>query len=658
MKIIRIVLLVSLLALFSTPVWAVDYRADTTFSSQFSINDIVYDIFVQADGKIVAGGSNCQSSTGPCSPFLKRLNTDGTIDPTFNTTLTPVGSLGAVRSIKPLPNGQFLITGDFNIGSQASNYARLNANGGLDPTMTLAYLGERIIEPSPDGKFVACGPRSINGENYLVAHRLNSDGSPDPSFRITFMVGNCNGLKSLPNGKILMTNSLSNGQPLIKPLHRLNPDGSNDSSFEADVPIDSLALGLTELPDGKLLVRSSVQGQNNTHVKRLLPDGALDINIPLCTGSTFLPVAGGNLLTTNCKRWTYHYGFPLDFVRVLPDGNVDPTLDAMFFQSYNGNTISGFRDAGNDRYYVYGGFSAIQYNSSYRKLARLVPNLTPLKAKFDFDNDGKSDVSVFRPSNGYWYLNQSTAGFSFMYWGFPTDKPAATHFDTDGKTDIAIFRDGWWHAWSSVNGHKSIFIGAAGDKPMVGNFNDEEADLEDWAVRGIRDGVTQWFVRDGWTIFTAFYSPNVLTLPDELASDKPVVGDFNGDGRDDVGYFHDGVWNSFDIRGYQPSKTFQWGMAGDLPVPGDYDGDRQTDYAIFRPSTGVWWINRSTDGILAVQFGMNGDIPVPADYDGDGKVDVAVFRDGLWYQLRSASGTFYAEQWGSPGDFPIPAQNQ
>ena len=99
-------------------------------------------------------------------------------------------------------------------------------------------------------------------------------------------------------------------------------------------------------------------------------------------------------------------------------------------------------------------------------------------------------------------------------------------------------------------------------------------------------------------------------------------------------------------------------MAADILVPGDYDGDRQTDYAIFRPSTGDWWINRSTEGTLGVHFGANGDVPVPADYDGDGKVDIAVYRNGVWYQLLSASGTFHGEQWGSPGDIPIPAQNQ
>jgi CSLREA domain-containing protein len=130
--------------------------------------------------------------------------------------------------------------------------------------------------------------------------------------------------------------------------------------------------------------------------------------------------------------------------------------------------------------------------------------------------------------------------------------------------------------------------------------------------------------------------------------------DFDGDGKNDIGVYRDGVW--FILRSSDGvGMAITWGGAPqDIPVPGDYDGDGKTDQAVYRD--GVWWILRSSSGggIGITWGGAPQDIPVPGDYDGDGKTDQAVYRDGVWFILRSSNEGGIGVTWGgAPQDIPL-----
>ena len=103
----------------------------------------------------------------------------------------------------------------------------------------------------------------------------------------------------------------------------------------------------------------------------------------------------------------------------------------------------------------------------------------------DFDGDGTSDLSVFRPSTGTWfYINSGNTTFTFVNFGQDGDIPVDGDFDGDSRADFVVFRPStgeWFKRLSSIGGFQINVFGVNGDKPVAGDYDkDGKTDIAVW----------------------------------------------------------------------------------------------------------------------------------------------------------------------------------
>jgi len=133
----------------------------------------------------------------------------------------------------------------------------------------------------------------------------------------------------------------------------------------------------------------------------------------------------------------------------------------------------------------------------------------------DFDGDGRTDISVFRPSDGTWYVMQSGSNtFRATQFGTNGDRIVPGDYDGDGRTDFAVFRqtpqNGFWYILRSSDNSVSA---------------------------------VQW----------------------GLNTDKPVPGDYDGDGRTDIAGYRNGTWYILQSSNGTPTYAY-FGLGSDIPV--------------------------------------------------------------------------------------------
>ncbi|TLD68865.1 hypothetical protein FEM03_20540 [Phragmitibacter flavus] len=237
----------------------------------------------QPDGKVLVAG-NFTKVNGTDRAWVIRLNTDGSVDESFNFTASPSWEFQITEMVLAVqPDGRILL---FNNHSFAS-LIRLNVDGSSDssfapPAMHTSSGPEaHAILLQEDGKILVGGRFStVNGTARSNLARINADGTLDTTFSLA-VGGRVKMLQALENGSVLIGGEITTvGGTSVNKVAKINDSGQLDTSFApALVPgVTSVNVAVV-LEDGRLRLGGSRSGANSDPagwVAGLLTNGEVD----------------------------------------------------------------------------------------------------------------------------------------------------------------------------------------------------------------------------------------------------------------------------------------------------------------------------------------------------------------------------------------------
>ncbi len=276
-------------------------NTDGSIDPSFAYGDVsgggVLDMVLQPDGRVLIAGE-FTSVQGQARPRIARLNSDGTLDASFAPGSGPNGKVVAMAL---QPDGAVLIAGWFTsyAGAPRANMARVLTTGALDSTFDPGLgpvgIGANLsrIALQADGRAVVVGQfNTFNGTTSPGIVRLNGNGSIDGGFSPGNGTGtqvHCVTLQ--PDGRILIGGNFNTFNGITRNrVARLMSDGSLDPSFLPGAGTDGSPVCMVLKADGRILIGgnyNSYDGVARSRIARLEDDGSLDL--------TFDPGAGAGV---------------------------------------------------------------------------------------------------------------------------------------------------------------------------------------------------------------------------------------------------------------------------------------------------------------------------------------------------------------------------
>ncbi|MEN0059491.1 MAG: delta-60 repeat domain-containing protein, partial [Bdellovibrio sp.] len=310
---------------------------DTTFTVGTGFTGAQVDkIVLKANGQLVVGGIFSQYNGTSRSAGLAQINSDGSLDNSFNLVLNG-GNMIDTFSVDS--NGKVLIAGNFSTaqGVARSKMARLNSDSTLDTTfnvqgsgfVTFSNPGISAIEVLSDGDILVGGQfTSYNGVSRELILRLNDDGTLDTSFDAgSSSAQSIKRIALQSDGKILTFEA----QPYR--LKRLNADGSADSSFLTLTEFSGDTSSHLILSDDRIVVSGSFEvyaWEKQTALIRLNSDGSVDSGFNIgdgFDGDVYTLLLRGTKVLVGGSFTTFDGNPAANLIQLNADGSQDNSFD-------------------------------------------------------------------------------------------------------------------------------------------------------------------------------------------------------------------------------------------------------------------------------------------------------------------------------------------
>jgi uncharacterized delta-60 repeat protein len=387
---------------------------DDTFSPGRGIDNIVYGIIQDSNGKLIISGS-FQNINGKGQSGVARLEPDGALDTTFvaNLSRSFVRTAGFQSNQKLILGGVLMVTGTTNI----QRLVRLNADGSLDPSFNPGTGPNGRIQQllvQPDDKIIITGDFTrFNGVVCNRIGRLQSNGTLDSSFNSGAGPNdNINAMALQSDGKLIVVGDFTLYNQLIRNrIARLDQAGSLDAAFNSQAGANLSIATVTTGAQGKIFLGGDftlVNGTNRARVARLQSNGLLDLSFSAGTGpdnhvGELQVQADGKLLIGGF--FSSVAGASRNRIaRLNADGSLDPRFDVGIGAD---NTVYSICLQGDNKILIGGSFQNVN-GISRSFLARLYNDPLPLLLDIKSQVSGSDLVLNIRGAPGAPVLLQSS----------------------------------------------------------------------------------------------------------------------------------------------------------------------------------------------------------------------------------------------------------